>query len=78
MNGLLNNIYYENFYIAGEDSSIHTRHENLCYLLKQSPMQEILNAVDNALSHEFYDRYLHDFVCSLPLDVGESKDSAQV
>ena len=37
-------------------------------------MQEIFNAVDNSLSHEFYDRYLHDFVCSLPLDVEESKN----
>ena len=37
-------------------------------------MQEIFNAVDNSLSHEFYDRYLHDFVYSLPLDVEESKN----
>ena len=65
-------------YFAGEDSFLQTLHENLCYVLEQSPIQEILNVVDDALSHEFYDRYLHDFVCSLSIYVEDVENSTKV
>lgn len=65
-------------YIAGEDSCLQILHDELGSVLEQSPIQGILNAVDDTLSHEFYDRYLHDFVCSLSLDVKDLENSTKV
>ena len=66
------------FRFTGEDSSIHTLYDDLCNTLGQSAMQEILHTVDDTFSHEFYERYLHDFVCSLSLDIKDFENSTKV
>ena len=57
---------------------MQTLHDDLCLNLIQSSMEEVLNSVDDDFSLEFYDRYLHDFVCSLSLDARNLENSTKV